>query len=62
VVVAHVGVLSKLGLVGVAEVLESVELVRPVMYVGFVWVGIFLGLWQGMLLYLYWRFRGVVER
>lgn len=61
VVVAHFTVLEKLGLLKMSVVLESVWLTRPVMYFGFVWGGVFLVLWQVMLFYLWWRFKGIIE-
>lgn len=59
VVVARVSILAKLGLPGLAGELENLMMARVLMYGVFVWGGVYLLMWQGLLLYLYWRFSKV---
>ena len=61
VLVGHFPVLAKFGFGFLAISLDKLGWVRLSLYFGFVWVGMFLILWQCLLLYLYWRFSKVAD-
>ena len=56
-VISRVALLSGLGLGLVADSLERFGPTQIVLSFGFVWVVVVLLLWQGVLVYLFWRFR-----
>lgn len=60
IVVGHVAVLASLGFGWAARGLATFYYTPMIMYFVFVWVGIFLILWQGLLWYLYVRFSKVL--